>query len=123
MRRPRLQLAVERFEPREDTAQTQNRVLPLRRPAAVRRPPRTSTPTHAKPLCAIAIARSVGSVTTAASARQLCHERVGADARVLFVHDGGDDEATVREPPLARACAAASIIAATPPFMSCEPRP
>ena len=52
------------------------------------------------------------------------HERIGADARMLLVDDrsnrrGGRDRAH----PMRRSTRAASIIAATPAFMSCEPRP
>ena len=42
------------------------------------------------------MSRSVGSVTTAASARHRCSQRLGAETRVLFVHDGSNDEAAAR---------------------------
>ena len=53
----------------------------------------------------------------------LVDQRVGAEARVLLVHDRGDDETAGAKAALRALTRAASIIAATPPFMSCEPRP
>ena len=91
-----------------------------RLPCAAR--PRVTISSQAKPLWPIATARSVGSVTIAASARQLADQRLGAEALVLLVDDGGDDEPAAR-PRSAPARPAAAIIAATPPFMSCAPRP
>ena len=71
-----------------------------RLPCAAR--PRVSISTHANPLCPTPICRSVGSVTTAASARPLRDERVGADARVLLVDDRGDDQTPLAEAAVAR---------------------
>ena len=51
------------------------------------------------------------------------HERVGAEAGVLLVDDRRDDQAARGAARPRATTRAASIIAATPPFMSCEPRP
>jgi hypothetical protein len=85
--------------------------------------PSTVTSTHAKPLCPTAIARSVGSVTTAASAR---HVFTSASAPMLECSSSTTAATISRpdsKPPRSAITAAALIIAATPPFMSCAPRP
>ena len=71
MRRSRLQFAIERVERRSGRAPIRriaSRPSRGRLPCAAR--PSVSISTHSKPLCAIATCRSVGSVTTAPSARQ-----------------------------------------------------
>ena len=85
--------------------------------------PVVTTSTPANPLCATAIRMSVGSVTTAASA---VHSRTSASAPMLAYSSSTTAATTSRpraRPPRAVIWRAASIIAATPPFMSCAPRP
>ena len=71
----------------------------------------------------MATSRPVGSVTTAASARQV---RTSASAPRLEC-SSSTTAATINSPCLEAACLhqlrAAPSIAATPPFMSCDPRP
>ena len=59
--------------------------------------PATSTVTHANPLCPTAIARIGRLGDDGAVGGPALDERVGADARMLFVDDGGDHEAAGRE--------------------------
>ncbi len=91
-----------------------------RLPCAAR--PRVSIAAHANPLCPTPICRSVGSVTIAASALHF----VTSVSAPRLAYSSSTTAATIRRPlrkPRSRASRAASIIAATPPFMSCEPRP
>ena len=67
-----------------------------RLPCAAR--PCTTISAHENPLCATPIARSVGSVITASSARHRAARRVGAQAGVLLVGNRGDDD-TARAAP------------------------
>jgi len=92
MRRATLQPAVERFETREHTAHSKDGIAALQRPAAMGgAAPRL----HGDPLKAfvrdgdvepgrLGHHRCVGTPA--------CDERVGAKARVLFIHEGGNDE-------------------------------
>ena len=96
------------------------------RPSAGRLPcaarPCVSTSIQANPLWATAIARSVGSVTTAASARQ----RVTSASAPALAYSSSMTAAITSRPrakPASATMRAASIIAATPPFMSWAPRP
>ena len=92
-----------------------------RLPCAAR--PSVSISTHSNPLCAMATCRSVGSVTTAASAR---HRVTSASAPILACSSSTTQAITSRpaaRPPDSAITRAASIIAATPLFMSWEPRP
>ena len=97
---------------------------PSARPAAVRGSARASRPsTHANPLWPTRD-RQVGRLgDDRGVGAPLLHQRVGADARVLFVDDRGDDRAGRAASRRSRDARAAAIIAATPPFMSCAPRP
>src|SRR5688572_11413405 len=92
-----------------------------RLPCAAR--PWVSTATHWNPLWATATSRLVGSVTTAASARQV---RTSASAPRLEC-SSSTTAATISSPlsrpPASTRLRAVPTIAATPPFMSCEPRP
>ena len=92
-----------------------------RLPCAAR--PRVSTSIQAKPLWAIADLQVGRLGDDGAVGRPVADERVGPDAGVLFVDDRRHDQPSSREPALGADCRAASIMAATPPFMSCEPRP
>ena len=65
-----------------------------RLPCAAR--PSVSTRTHSNPLCATAMSRSVGSVTTAASARHAAASASAPKTRVLFVNNGSNNEAAAR---------------------------
>ena len=123
MRRPRLQLAIERLEPLQHTPHAHDRVAAVAGTAAVRGTaarldlePGESLVGHAD----LQIGRfgHDGKVGLPPA-----DQRVGADTRVLLVDDGGDDQTAAREKPRSAATRAASIIAATPAFMSCAPRP
>ena len=93
MRRLRLQRTIERLEPRHHAAEPQNRVPPFRRPAAVRRAPLDGDLDPRETFVADRD-REVGRFSDDAAVRApFRDERVGADARVFFVDDGGDDEA------------------------------
>ncbi len=121
-RRPRAQLAIARFERRQHAAHPRDRVAPFLRPAAVRG---AAARDDLEPREALVADREpqVGRLGDDRRIRApVAHERLGAEALVLLVHDGGDNE-PARASSRARACAAAAIIAATPPFMSCAPRP
>ena len=124
MGRPRLDRSVERLETTEHTSHAQDRILPFRRTTAMRCP---ASDLHRHPGKALVSNRD-RQVGRLGHDRAVCapvfHERLGADAGMLLVHDRGDDEPARRRfrrvrPPRATA----SIIAATPPFMSCAPRP
>ena len=98
VRRPRLQLAIERLEPVQHPAHPHDRVAAVARDGCRAPRGRASRPRARRTPCApTPICRSVGSVTTAASARHRADQRVGADARVLLVDDGGDDQPPARE--------------------------
>ena len=60
-----LQPPIERLEPSEHAAHVHHRVDAVGGPAAVRRAAARLDLDHSKPLCATAMSRSVGSVTTA----------------------------------------------------------
>ena len=97
------------------------------RPSAGRLPcaarPRVSTSTHSNPLCAVATRRSVGSVTTAASAACAV---TSASAPALACSSSATAATTSRplaRPPFRATAVAASTMAATPLFMSWLPRP
>ena len=102
MRRPRLQRAIERSEPRQDAAEPQDRVLPVGRTAAVRRLPFDGDVDPRESLVADGD-REVGRLghDRRVGAPRL-DERVGADARMLLVDDAGDDEPAGRQDRRAR---------------------
>ena len=123
MRRRRLEPAIELLECVQHAPHAQDGVAPFARTAAVRGAPPGLDLEPGKSLVAdgnLQVGRLGHDRRIGAPAGD---ERVRAEAGVLFVDDRGHDQAARVAATRLPTTRAASIIAATPPFMSCAPRP